>query len=139
LRLEVPAQKKLVHEMTVPIRWGDMDTMGHVNNTIYFRYFEISRLDWIFRVTGRFELAGEGPLVVNAFCNFVRQLEFPGELVLKLFVANPGRSSFDTFHTVERVDQPGVVCADGGATTVWTDYAARKAKPMPAWFRAHLT
>ena len=27
--------------MVIPIRWGDMDAMGHVNNTIYFRYFEI--------------------------------------------------------------------------------------------------
>ena len=44
MRLEVPAQKKLVHEMTVPIRWGDMDAMGHVNNTVYFRYMEQTRI-----------------------------------------------------------------------------------------------
>jgi acyl-CoA thioester hydrolase len=31
--------------MVIPIRWGDMDAMGHVNNTIYFRYFETIRID----------------------------------------------------------------------------------------------
>jgi hypothetical protein len=37
-----PAEhKKLTLEMTIPIRWGDMDAMGHVNNTLYFRYMEM--------------------------------------------------------------------------------------------------
>lgn len=139
MRFELPATKKLVHEMTVPLRWGDMDAMGHVNNTIYFRYMEIVRLDWIFSVGGSTSLAGQGPVIVNAFCNFLRQLEFPGELRVAMYVAEPGRSSFDTFHTMERVDEPGVVYAEGGARTVWTDYAAKKSAPMPDWFRALLT
>ena len=44
MRFTLPDDKKLTHEMVIPIRWGDMDAMGHVNNTIYFRYFEIVRL-----------------------------------------------------------------------------------------------
>ena len=136
LRFHLPEQKKLVHEMTIPIRWGDMDAMGHVNNTIYFRYFEIARLDWIFKVTGQTVLAGEGPVIVNAFCSFLRQLEFPGELLARQYVAHPGRSSFDTYLTLERTDLPGVIWAEGGAKTVWTDYKAKKSVPMPDWFRA---
>ena len=138
LRFHLPEQKKLVHEMTIPIRWGDMDAMGHVNNTIYFRYFEIVRLDWIFKMTGNPTLAGQGPVIVNAFCSFLRQLEFPGDLLARQYVAHPGRSSFDTYLTLERTDQPGVIWAEGGAKTVWTDYAARKSVPLPDWFRALL-
>ena len=41
MRFELPEQKKLTHQMVMPIRWGDMDAMGHVNNTLYFRYMEI--------------------------------------------------------------------------------------------------
>jgi hypothetical protein len=37
--------KKLTLEMVIPIRWGDMDAMGTVNNTIYFRYLEIVRME----------------------------------------------------------------------------------------------
>jgi acyl-CoA thioester hydrolase len=137
VRFELPAERKIVHESTVPLRWGDMDAMGHINNTLYFRYMEICRLEWMFQVgagTGR----EQGPVIVNAFCNFLRQLEYPGDVRVTMSIANPGRSSFESFHTIERTDQPGVVWAEGGAQVVWTDYAARKSAPMPDWFRALL-
>jgi acyl-CoA thioester hydrolase len=139
MRFEVPAQKKLTLEMVVPIRWGDMDAMGHVNNTVYFRYFEIVRLEWIFRVGGATDLSGQGPVIVNAFCNFLRQLEYPGDLLVRHYVTNPGRSSFDTYLTLERTDEPGVICAEGGAKTVWTDYRQKKSVPLPDWMRALVT
>jgi acyl-CoA thioester hydrolase len=137
MRFIVPAEKKLTHEMRIPVRWGDMDAMGHVNNTLYFRYFEVARLDWLFSV-GAGTNGPHGPVIVNAFCNFVRQLQFPGDALVRHYVANPGRSSFDTYLTLERSDEPGVLYAEGGAKTVWTDYAAKKSMPMPDWFRVLL-
>ena len=140
MRFVVPEQKKFVHEMRIPLRWGDMDAMGHINNTLYLRYLEIVRLDWMYGLGRRVDAgAGEGPLIVNAFVNFLQQLEFPGELIARQYVANPGRSSVDTFVTLARTDAPAVVCAEGGATMVWTDYAAKKSAPMPDWFRALVT
>ena len=47
MKFELPEQKKLIFEMVIPIRWGDMDAMGHVNNTTYFRYLETCRIDWM--------------------------------------------------------------------------------------------
>jgi acyl-CoA thioester hydrolase len=135
MRFELPAEKKLIHELTIPLRWGDMDAMGHINNTLYFRYLEICRLDWLFKVGVKVGAGDEGPVVVNAFCNFLRQLQFPGDIRVTLHVSNPGRSSFETWHTVERTDEPGVAWAEGGAQTVWTDYRAKKSAPMPDWFR----
>jgi acyl-CoA thioester hydrolase len=139
MRFELPTDKKFVHETIIPVRWGDMDAMGHVNNTVYFRYMEIARLDWIFKVGGSTDLTGTGPIIINAFCNFLRQLTFPGDARVTMYVANPGRSSFETYHTIERTDEPGVVYAEGGARTVWTDYAAKKSAPLPDWFRQHLS
>jgi len=37
---------RLAHVERIPIRWGDMDAMGHVNNTVYFRYMEQTRINW---------------------------------------------------------------------------------------------
>lgn len=37
--------KKLIHISRIKIRWGDMDAFGHVNNTVYFRYMEQTRID----------------------------------------------------------------------------------------------
>ena len=138
MRFELPVEKKLVHELQMPLRWGDMDAMGHINNTLYFRYMEVCRLDWIFKQGVSTRLEGQGPVIINAFCNFLRQLEYPGDIRVTMHVAQPGRSSFETYHTIERTDEPGVVYAEGGARTVWTDYAAKKSAPMPDWFRARL-
>jgi len=138
MRFELPADKKLVYEMRLPIRWGDMDAMGHVNNTVYFRYLEVVRLDWLFSLGVSPNPQGVGPVIVNAFCNFVRQLEFPGDVQARLYVAAPGRSSFETYTTLERADKPGMVHAEGGAKTVWTDFQAQKSVPLPDWMRVVL-
>jgi acyl-CoA thioester hydrolase len=131
MKIEIPENKKLVHEMRIPIRWGDMDAMNHVNNTIYFRYLEIARIDWMRSIGCQPDPDGEGPVIVNAFCNFYKQLEYPGDVLLKMYVSSPGRSSFESWGTMERADDPGVIYADGGATTVWVNFPAQKSAPMP--------
>ena len=131
MRFELPEAKKLTLEMVIPIRWGDMDAMGHVNNTIYFRYMEIVRIEWLHKVGGAPDPGGEGPVIVNAFCNFIKQLEYPGDVLAKHYVANPGRSSLGTFITLERTDAPGVIYASGGAKTVWVNFPQQKSVPLP--------
>jgi acyl-CoA thioester hydrolase len=138
MRIEVPADKRLVHEMRIPIRWGDMDAMGHVNNAVYFRYMETVRVEWLNGIGAAPNPQGQGPVIVNAFCNFIQQLAYPGEVLARHYVASPGRSSFDTFITLERLDQPGLLYAEGGATTVWLDFPSGKSAPLPDWLRAHL-
>lgn len=135
MKIELPERKKWVHEMVIPIRWGDMDVMGHVNNAMYFRYMETARLEW-FRTLGlRLSPEGEGIVIVNAFCNFIRQLEYPGDVLARTYVSDLGRSSFDTWVTMERTDQPGAISASGGATVVWVDFPAQKSAPLPDWLR----
>jgi acyl-CoA thioester hydrolase len=131
MRIDIPEQKKLVHEVVIPIRWGDMDAMGHVNNTLYFRYFEIARIEWLHRIGGPPDPRGQGPVIVNAFCNFIKQLTYPGDVLVRHYVANPGRTSFDVFLTLERTDESGVLYATGGATTVWIDFPREKSVPLP--------
>ncbi|HMN20190.1 MAG TPA: acyl-CoA thioesterase [Ottowia sp.] len=133
MKIDLPEQKKLVYEMTIPIRWGDMDAMGHINNAVYFRYMETARIDWFTSLGLQPDPKGEGIVIVNAFCNFIRQFEYPGTVLIRTFVSNPGRSSFDTWATMERADQPGILCASGGATIVWVDFPAQKSAPLPGW------
>jgi acyl-CoA thioester hydrolase len=136
MRIDIPDDKKLVYEMVMPIRWGDMDAMGHVNNALYFRYLEIIRIEWLHSLGGAPDPNGQGPVIVNAFCNFIKQLAFPGDILAKHYVSNPGRTSFDTFITLQRTDEPGVLYATGGATTVWIDFPQQKSVPLPDWLRA---
>jgi acyl-CoA thioester hydrolase len=136
LKLELPAEKKLVHTLDIPIRWGDMDAMGHVNNTVYFRYMEVARIEWMSAIGCPPTPTGFGPLVMNAFCNFHQQLEYPGEVRVRTYVSDPGRSSFESWCLLSRADDPDTIYASGGATTVWVDYQAKRSAPMPEWLRA---
>ena len=90
MKIEIPENKKLVFEMRMPIRWGDMDAMGHVNNTSYFRYLETVRIDWMHSIGCVPDPKGEGPVIVNAFCNFYKQLEYPGDVLVKMYVERSG-------------------------------------------------
>ena len=138
MRFDLPDDKKLVHEMLIPIRWGDMDAMGHVNNASYFRYLETLRIEWFRHIGCLPDADGVGPVIINAFCSFMRQLEYPGDIVARHYTGAVGRSSFDTYATLERVDQPGLIHASGGATVVWTDFKAQQSVALPEPIRALL-
>lgn len=59
--------------------WGDMDAFEHVNNTVYFRYFEDARLKF-FEAVGILEhkaASGIGPILASTHCNFKLPLKYP--------------------------------------------------------------
>jgi acyl-CoA thioester hydrolase len=118
MKIEIPEKKKQVFEMVIPIRWGDMDAMGHLNNGSYFRYLETVRIDWMYSLGKAPDPKGQGMVIVNAFCNFYKQLEYPGNVRATMYVS------------------PGVVYAAGGATTIWVDFPSQKALTLPDWVRA---
>ena len=136
MKIDIPDQKKLVFETHIAVRWGDMDAMGHVNNATYFRYMETARIDWFRSIGCVPDAQGEGPVIVNAFCNFYRQFEYPDEVLLKMYVSDPGLTTFESWATMEKVAEPGVVCAAGGATTIWVNFPQQKAVGLPDWIRA---
>jgi acyl-CoA thioester hydrolase len=109
-----------------------MDAFGHVNNTVYFRYMEQVRISWFehIRIAG-VKGKGEGPVLVNASMDFLRQLHYPGDVIGRMSVGKPGRSSFDTRFELYRADAPSTLFAKGAAKVVWVDYAAGKSVPLP--------
>ncbi|UCE31623.1 MAG: acyl-CoA thioesterase [Burkholderiales bacterium] len=129
------AQRILVFRLEVPIRWGDMDAMGHVNNTVYFRYMEQARLSWFDAMGWPYDPNGTGALIINASCTFLRQLEYPGTVLVHHFVGELGRSSFQTFVELRRTDEPDTLYAEGAARCVWVDFQRRKSVPMPEHVR----
>ena len=139
MKIEIPETKKFVYEMLIPIRWGDMDVMGHVNNCSYFRYLEVIRVDWTRSIGAMPDPKGDGTVIVNAFCNFYKQLEYPGDVLVKMYASDPGRTTFETWTTLEQAANPGVIYAAGGATTIWIDFPKQKAVDLPGWVREMVT
>lgn len=125
---------RLVHTMRMPIRWGDMDAMGHVNNTVYFRYFETARIAWFDQIACAPDPSGEGPVIVNASCSFLKQLKYPGEIEVTTLVGPPGRSSFQMTHEIRMVGpdgSAGALHAEGGAKVVWVNFPNEKSAALP--------
>lgn len=126
----------LVFVSRIAIRWGDMDVMGHVNNAVYFTYIEQARVDWLSSIGCAPAPDGEGPVIVNASCTFLRQLKYPGEIEIRTFVGEIGRSSIQTTHQIRRVDTPAVLCAEGAAKIVWVNFPLEKSQPLTPELRS---
>jgi acyl-CoA thioester hydrolase len=129
------SEKKLVHVSRIPIRWGDMDAMGHVNNTVYFRYMEQARIAWFESLVPQAEAwSGMSIVIVNASCNFRKPINYPGTVEVKVFAGAPGGSSCPTFYELAVENE---LYADGAATVVFLD-AAQKPLRIPERIRALL-
>ena len=81
--------------LDIPVRWGDMDALGHVNNIMYFRYFEQVRLSW-YESVGYDALAskGTGLLIVDNHAEYLKPLVYPAVATITMSGHSPGRSSF---------------------------------------------
>jgi acyl-CoA thioester hydrolase len=128
----------LVHTSRQAIRWADMDMLGHVNNTVYFRYCEQARIEWLYRLhPGRDPFAGTGPVIVNASCTFLLPIVYPGEVEVRMYLCDPGRTSVGSVYEILK---DGTKYADGTAKLVWIDIASGRSVPLPdsvtALFRA---
>jgi acyl-CoA thioester hydrolase len=130
--------RRLAHVERMPIRWGDMDAMGHINNTVYFRFMEQARISWFNAlVPERDAWQSTGIVIANASCNYKRAITYPGVVEIRLYVGAPGGSSVPTFYEL-RVDDDPVPYADGAAVVVFVDMKAQKAKRIPDDMRERL-
>ena len=129
------ADRQLAHRSEIAIRWGDLDAYGHVNNTVFFRFMEQARVEWLASLSHALKPHGEGPVIINAACTFLVQLNYPGTVVVDLFVGPPGRSSIPTYY---QIHCQGVLVAEGESKVVWMDFSTGKSVALPREIRALL-
>ena len=129
--MEPPRQSgKLVHTSLIPIRWGDMDAYRHVNNTIYFRYMEQVRVEFLEALGYPIELKGMAPVIINASCTFLIPLTYPGVVEVRMFCGAPGRSSIPSDYEI-RLHGADTLYAVGEAKIVWMEVFSGKSVPIP--------
>lgn len=123
--------------IVLPVQWGDQDAFGHVNNTVYFRWCESSRIVYGNRI-GLAEMKAArniGPILAAIACNYRKQVTFPDTVHIGSRITRLGRSSMTMDHVIVSEAQQCVV-ADATSTIVTFDYAANKPIAVPAEVRA---
>ncbi len=116
----------------IPVAWGEMDSFGHVNNIIYFRYFESGRLDY-FEKTGYLDLVkteGIGPILASTQCRFRFPLTYPDTISVGTRVSDIQEDRFLMHYRVVSHTH-GIIAAEGDGLIVSYDYNQNQKAPIP--------
>lgn len=131
-----PSLSNFLVVVDVSIRWGEMDVFGHVNNTAYFRYFEIARVAF-FDAIGFREGARIGPILAGTSCRFRRPLTYPDQVSVGAMATRieDDRFAHEYVLVSEKLD---AVAAVGDGIVVSYDYDQRVKAPLPRDVRRRL-
>jgi acyl-CoA thioester hydrolase len=119
-------------------RWADNDAYGHVNNVVYYGWFDTAVNAWLIEA-GLLDIHDGDPigLVVETGCRYATPLAFPERVEVGLAVAGLGRSSV-TYHLGVFAAGSDGAAAEGHFTHVYVDRAARRPAELPAAWRRKL-
>jgi len=119
--------------------WGDMDSYRHVNNVVYFRYFENARLEYFRRLDWfAFEQeTGVGPILAATQARFRKPLTYPDTILIAARVPEVGRDRITLEHRIVS-RQLGAVATEGQGTIVTYDYRRGAKVSVPEELRRRI-
>ena len=122
----------------VTTRWADNDAYGHVNNTVYYEWFDSAVNAWMIE-QGMLEIASGDPiaLVVETRCTYAAPLTFPETVEIGLAVAQLGRSSI-RYRIGVFADGADTAAAEGEFVHVVVDRSTRRPVQIPRDWREKL-
>lgn len=112
----------------IPVRWGDLDALNHVNNAAYFRYFEEARVQ-LFSAAG-LVLPNEAMIMLaHINCDFIRQVEYPETVVIELTVGKIGNTSMAHKAVMKSINDDSIIYAKSDSVIVNADPSNGKPSP----------
>ena len=127
---------RLVRTDRMSMRWGEMDSLAHMNNVAYLRYFEESRVAWFNDLEIDYTSKSEGPILGTITCRYIKSAVYPATFSVTSYVGRLSKSSFAMYHQLFNCSDGSEVFAEAEAVLVWADIVAGKSRPVPDWFRA---
>ncbi len=116
----------------VPVAWGEMDAFQHVNNIVYFRYFESARIAYFDKI-GIWEFMeadGVGPILASTRCSFKIPLAFPDTVTVGARVSRLERDRFMMQYGVFS-EKHGKLAAHGEGLIVYYNYRENHKASVP--------
>ena len=126
------------HFQSITTRWMDNDAYGHVNNVVYYSYFDTAVNRYLIEA-GALDIQRSAVigLVIETRCNYFAPLEFPQTVDAGLRVAQVGRSSVRYEVGLFAAGEP-LTAAAGHFVHVYVDRATRRPAELPAALLAAL-
>ncbi len=121
-------------DVAMDVRWGEMDAFGHLNNVMYYRYFEEARARWLATIGVGLTLEDDGPVLVASGATYLKPVTYPATLVVRCYPEALGRTSFTVRHEV-RVEGSEQVVTEGFGKIVWISRETGRPTPVPAVIR----
>ena len=118
--------------ITRAVKWGEMDAFNHVNNTVYFRWFEESRIEYFIQceLYDYMEKNGIGPILASTNCKFKRAVAFPDNVTISTGVSDISEDRFTMVYKVVS-EKDSVTVAEGSAVCVVFDYKKNEKALLP--------
>jgi acyl-CoA thioester hydrolase len=133
-----PTRARFPHFSVIPTRWMDNDLYGHVNNVVYYAYFDTVINRFLIREGGLDIVAGDViGVAAESRCRYRRAVAFPTDLDAGLAVSKLGRSSV-RYEVGLFPEGEAEVAAWGSFVHVFVDREARRPAPIPERIRAAL-
>lgn len=126
----------MTHTSRVPLRWSDLDALGHINNAVYLTLCEQGRTEAFEALLPAGWAGEESPVLAAASLTFRRPITHTGVAVVETTFTAPGRTSVRTRTRVSLEGDGGGVCAEVECVLVWIDVAAGRPVPIPPEIRA---
>ena len=125
----------------LPVAWGEMDALGHVNNVVYFRYFECARVEYLRRVGWQERSGGDGVgfILHSVNARFRRAVVYPDSLTVAARCSAIGADRLTIEHAVFSEAHGGALTTEGTGIVVCFDYGRREKAPLPERVRAAIT
>ncbi len=123
--------------ISLPVQWGELDAYGHVNNTVFFRYFESARVEYLERcgLVESYKRDRVGAILHSTACRFRRALFHPDTVLVGARVTQMDEDRFTMAYRVVSQRRREVV-ADGTGVVVIFDYRRRTKTRLPDAVRA---
>lgn len=122
--------------LDIRIDWSEMDLFGHVNNVMYFKYIQASRVNYweALGLNTIIQAQKKGPILASANCDFLKQLHFPGNIKVQCRMEFIKNSSFGFHHQI--LNDNGELAAEAHDVMVMFDFVRNEKIPFPADLRA---
>lgn len=123
----------------IPVAWGEMDSLQHVNNIVYFRYFESARMAYFNRIDiwSYMEETGIGPILASTQCKFRIPLSYPDTVAVGTRIINVEEDRFLMKYLVVSHEHQRIA-AEGEGVIVSYDYREKKKAPLPQEIRRRI-